>query len=342
MAAGLFADARAVRAFRLCAQHLDIRLPSGSEREAAWAGLQDTAPRSALLELHARMAGVGPSGWESPDLAQIWLRGAAYVVPRSDIGVFTIGAMPRDPEATRDLETVAERLVSALDGRPRRYGEIEAAGFSLRQVRMAGPTGRVAIRWDASATWVVPIERPAVDPEEARLELARRFLAWHGPAAPGSYARWAGVARVDAVATFHALDPELIPVHLDDQPRRLRRADAERFAAAEPLGGIRLLAMDDPYLYLDGPTLIGDRPRLDHLDPAALGHRLVNSLAGRVLVDGRLVGSWGRVEGRYTLAPWRALPARDRDRVAAEVESAAGPLGRPVDVRWLEAPPGSR
>jgi hypothetical protein len=339
MGSALLADARSVKAFRLRAQHLDNRLPAGSEREAARAGLQDTAPRSALLGLHARMAGVGPTGWDSRDLAQVWLRWAAYVVPRADVGVFTIGAMPRDPDAARELEVVAERLVAALDGRPRRYDEIEAAGFPIRQVRRAGPTGRVAIRWDASATGVVPSERPAVDPGEARRELARRFLAWHGPSSPDRFARWAGVSRADGAATFEALRSELVPVELDEEARWLLETDADRFAAAELPAGVRMLAMDDPYLYLDGPTLIGDRPRLDHLDPAALGRRLVNSLSGRLLVDGELVGSWGRVEGRFTLAPWWELPAPDRDRVVAEIESSTGPLGRPVDIRWLDAPP---
>jgi hypothetical protein len=60
--------------------------------------------------------------------------------------------------------------------------------------------------------------------------------------------------------------------------------------------------------------------------------RLVNSLGGRILVDGDLVGAWGRVQEKVTLFPWANVP---KDRITAEAESFAGPLGRPVKIRWL-------
>ena len=49
--------------FRRCAGALDTRLPGGPDslRHAAWAGLQDSMPRAALLSIHARVEGTGPS-----------------------------------------------------------------------------------------------------------------------------------------------------------------------------------------------------------------------------------------------------------------------------------------
>src|SRR4029077_8062640 len=46
-------------AFRRRAGSLDERLPPGkrSLRRAAWAGLQDSMPRAALLSIHARVEG---------------------------------------------------------------------------------------------------------------------------------------------------------------------------------------------------------------------------------------------------------------------------------------------
>jgi hypothetical protein len=44
-----------VVAFRLRANHLDQRLPAGSLADAAFAGLQDSVPRAALVALHARV-----------------------------------------------------------------------------------------------------------------------------------------------------------------------------------------------------------------------------------------------------------------------------------------------
>ena len=53
---------------------LDERLPPGptSLRRAAWAGLQDSMPRAAVLSIHARVHGTGPDTWEDPSLVQLW------------------------------------------------------------------------------------------------------------------------------------------------------------------------------------------------------------------------------------------------------------------------------
>jgi hypothetical protein len=54
---------RQVLAFRRQAGALGERLPAGRDslRRAAWAGLQDSMPRAALLSLHARVEGTCPS-----------------------------------------------------------------------------------------------------------------------------------------------------------------------------------------------------------------------------------------------------------------------------------------
>jgi hypothetical protein len=53
---------------------LDERLPRGrrSLRRAAWAGLQDSMPRAALLSIHARVAETQPTTWEDASLVQLW------------------------------------------------------------------------------------------------------------------------------------------------------------------------------------------------------------------------------------------------------------------------------
>src|SRR3954464_15204689 len=86
-----------ILAFRRHVGALDERLPSGPEalRRAAWAGLQDSMPRAALLSIHARVAGTQPSSWEDPSLVQVWgPRFSAYVVARQDMALFTLGRMP--------------------------------------------------------------------------------------------------------------------------------------------------------------------------------------------------------------------------------------------------------
>jgi len=147
------------------------------------------------------------------------------------------------------------------------------------------------------------------------------------------------VDEVDGAATFRALGDELAEIKLPGEPRWVLARDLDRFHDARLPFATRMLAPDDSYLELDRTTILGDHPRLAHLDVVELGSRLLNSLAGRILVDGELVGSWGRAGGLFTLAPWRELSPRDRARVETEVDSSAGPLGRPVTIRWLAAPP---
>src|SRR5262245_63498588 len=74
MTIGLELTRSQILTFRRCAASLDERLPrgQGALRRAAWAGLQDSMPRAALLSIHARMAGTEPESWEDPSLIQVW------------------------------------------------------------------------------------------------------------------------------------------------------------------------------------------------------------------------------------------------------------------------------
>src|SRR5215471_15260272 len=83
--------------FRRRVAALDVRLPRGSRglRHAAWAGLQDSMPRAALLSIHARMVDTKTGSWEDPSLVQIWgPRFSTYVVAKRDLAVFTLGRLP--------------------------------------------------------------------------------------------------------------------------------------------------------------------------------------------------------------------------------------------------------
>src|SRR2546423_4744605 len=93
---------RQILAFRRRMGALDERLPRGhhSLRRAAWAGLQDSMPRAALLSIHARVEGTGPSTWEASSLVQVWgPRNSAYVIPAPDLAVFSLGRLPDELDA---------------------------------------------------------------------------------------------------------------------------------------------------------------------------------------------------------------------------------------------------
>ncbi|MDQ1397722.1 MAG: hypothetical protein QOG64_2981, partial [Acidimicrobiaceae bacterium] len=243
---------------RLVVTHAVARLPSGRYHDATLGGLQDSSPRAALLALHARMEGVGPDAWEDPSLAQIWLRGADYLVPRRDLGVFTLGTLPRDERLVQALEGLADAVLATLDGDradSRLVGERLAGLPNPTMVRAASATGRVHIRWDTRRTEIIAADRPALDPGEARVELARRFLHWHGPANSNHFARWAGISRVDADRTWDSLSLEIVPVAVETRPRWMLAADLDALLAIEPPAGPRLLPPGDPCLFMpDGPA----------------------------------------------------------------------------------------
>src|SRR6478752_9342141 len=155
---GLKLTRRQILAFRRRVGALDARLPNTVEslRRAAWAGLQDSMPRAAVLSLHARVQKVEPSTWEHPSLAQLWgPRYSTYVVPKRDFALFSLGRLPDDAKGRARAERTAERLHAHLDGR--RMTDREAAvalgiGYSLRY---AATTGTVAIRWEGARAPVV-------------------------------------------------------------------------------------------------------------------------------------------------------------------------------------------
>lgn len=320
--------------FRVAQSHLKTRLPARSFRDAAWGALQDSSPRAALISLHARMEGAAPDSWEDPSLWQIWLRMSDYVVPREDFGVFTLGALPRDPQTARALIETGDAVAEILGGRTLPARELGAAlgrrpGMNERTrlhgwwvVREACVSGRYRIRWDARSVTVTAAPVPDIDPEDARRELVRRFLHWHGPATPRQFATWAHVPLVDALETWRRLATELLPVTVDARTRHILARDEDALREEPRVGGARLVPLSDPAFALDRPLSEA---------PAGPGHHLT----GRILVDGQVAGAWGRREHRVSIWMWGRPATVVQERVLAEAETLAGPIGRPVEIDRL-------
>ena len=322
--------------YRARASGLGTKRPRGSLASAAWGGLQDTVPRSGVLSLHARVEGVEPDSWEDPSLVQIWFRGADYVVPRSDVGVFTLGTYPRDPERGAELERIADDIHRVTGGRTTRVAEVSRLLRLDRPLplRHSSITGRTHIRWDARDIWVIPVERPDVDVEDARLELARRFFHWLGPATKSDLARWTGVAPLDATATWQALEPELATVEVDGRTRFMLAGDIDALEHAEPIAAVRLLPMDDPYTKLDRDLLVPD-PALRILALPVPG-KSPGYIPGAVLVHGEIVGGWARQGRAVTIHPFPTFKPGARVREAIEEEALTLPIAgaSPPRVDW--------
>jgi hypothetical protein len=69
--------------------------------------------------------------------------------------------------------------------------------------------------------------------------------------------------------------------------------------------------------------------------PEGVPPRVVNSLGGRILLDGELVGAWARTHADVTLFAWTPLSRTATERVEAEASGFGPLLGKTARVRWL-------
>lgn len=292
-------------------------------------------PRAALLSIHARVDGTEPSTWEDRSLVQLWgPRYSAYIVAARDLAVFTLGRLPDDAGPRLIAEDLAARLSAHLDNRRMTYGE---AGTELgehpNRLRYAATTGTVVMRWDGARQpiiWTVP--RPEVDPRDARLELARRYLHVFGPTMPEAFAEWAGIAPRQAGAAFDALRRSLTPVRTPVGDAWILSLDEPTFRSApRSVASARLLPSGDAFFLLQGADrelLVPDGDRRRALWTPRVW-------PGALLVGGEIAGTWRRAERTVTIQTWRRLPRASREAVVAEAESLPLPgiRGRIV-VRW--------
>lgn len=327
-----------ILAFRRRAAALDERLLRGQRalRRAAWAGLQDSMPRAALLSIHARMAGTEPASWEDPSLVQVWgPRFSAYVVAKRDLAVFTVGRLPDEEGPLKRAQDIAARLGAALAGTRMTQGAAARAMGEKdgNRLRYAAPTGTVLIRWDGSRQpdiWNVPA--PEMDPHGARLELARRYLQVFGPATPEAFARWAGLRSPRGIAAFETLRKSLTPVRSPIGEAWILSQDEPLFRVAPgPAAPARLLPSGDTWFLLQG----ADRELLVPNERQRRALWTSRVWPGALLVEGETVGTWRRAEHVLTIQPWRRLSRAQHEAVEAEAGSLPLPgIDRPMDIRW--------
>jgi hypothetical protein len=293
-------------------------------------------PRAALLSIHARVEGTRPTAWEDPSLAQVWgPRFHVYVVPARDLAVFTLGRLPETGKTRQTAEDPATRLHALLRGARMRYDDAgQALGVHGNTLRYAALTGTLAIRWEGArrpTVWTLP--QPEIDPMEATLELARRYLHVFGPGTPEGFAKWAGIGARTAAGVVDDLDSTLIRVRTPTGDAWILARDEptvrERPGPAAPC---RLLPSGDAYTLgvtsEDRALLVPDTGQRRELWTPRVW-------PGAVLVAGKVVGTWRRTQGTVTIRTWQRLSRAAREAVVAETESLPLPeLAGPIVARW--------
>jgi hypothetical protein len=329
-----------ILAFRRTVQALDERLPHdpSSLQRAAWAGLQDSMPRAALLSIHARVKGTTSTTWEAPSLVQLWgPRYSAFVVDARDAPVFTLGRLLDAGSTRRVAETLADRLTQLLgDTRMTQGVAARALDEPPNRLRYATLTGRVRMRWDGAkqpTIWMAP--PPDIGPGEARLELARRYLHVFGPGTPEAFTAWAGISPRSGIATFDELGASLTPVRTPIGDGWILASDVPLFRRPPgPAAPARLLPSGDAYFLFQRPE---ERALL--VESAAHRGRLWTSRVwpGALLVNGAIVGTWRRADSAVSIETWRRLSRAERHAVEAEVASLPlpGMGGDMAAAHWL-------
>jgi len=255
-------------------------------------------------------------------------------VASKDLPVFSLGRLPENARGRARAENTASRLHAFLNGRRMPFGQAgHGMGVPPNSLRYAAPTGRILLRWEGAqqpVVWTGPA--PGMHPQQARLELARRYLHVFGPATAASFADWAGIRPADARSAFEALGRGLIPVRTSVGDAWILADDEAAFRAQpRPVALARLLPSGDAYYLLWGADRELLVPNAKHR--SALWTPRV--WPGALLVNGEIVGAWRRSAGEISIQVWSRISSSERESVESEAVSLPLPgLNGPIAIRW--------
>ncbi len=233
---------------------------------------------------------------------------------------------------------------------PRLLARMAAEGLLVR-ARTRGSWKSTQFEWALLEDWLPGVDLQAPDPEQARMEAARLYLAAYGPAAAADFRWWSGLRAEEAGRTLQALAPETARLEI-------RSLTGEYLLLQEDLEA--LLSTPEQAPWADGPRvsllpvwdayLMAYRQRERYLEPAwydRVYDRSGNS-APAILLDGQVAGVWDLEEERQGLTlkaaffespppgAWGAL-RQAAEALGAAVLGAQADPARPLQV--LRCPP---
>jgi Winged helix DNA-binding domain len=317
-------DADRILAFRLARSGLAGR-DGRSLADAAACPASDFSRDAALLALAARTDEVTREAYDAAvdagDLVVAHIvRGAIHVLAPGDLALYGRALIARDDAELADqLGQQMKRLAAehgfaptaALDEVAAATKDALARGARLDKndlhqalrERVSGElmpwckgcgshhvapmlwryaTVKAGVRLDAERRYTMG--KPGRAPKAT--EAVRRFLRFYGPAGPGDFAEWAGVAKAHGRRLWDEAADDLAEVRAGKAKAWALHEDVATLESPPAAQGIRLLPPGDPYL---------QKPNRPLLAPdEALRKRLFRPVAspGAVLKDGRLVGLW--------------------------------------------------
>jgi len=298
--------------------------------------IQAQDPRGARLAIRARTQGSGTTASDvdraltDGALLVSWLnRGTLHLVRREDWP--WLHALTTPPLRTGNLRRLAqegvppddaERAVRAVERALAKEGpltreqlreRVDAVGVrtarqalvhvlmaaTLRGLTVRGPMVGRRHAYVLARDWLGKEATERVDRDAALAELARRYLAGHGPAGDRDLARWAGLPLRDARAGLRAIAPQL-----SERGDGLVELAANGNRAPAPLPPPRLLGTFEPLLlgWTSREDVLGDNTRV------VTNNGIFHPIA---LVRGRAAGIWRLTDGELALDPFGRLAQRE-------------------------------
>ncbi|MEU8704072.1 winged helix DNA-binding domain-containing protein [Streptomyces sp. NPDC048565] len=197
----------------------------------------------------------------------------------------------------------------AVQGVASRVIRVLAADGRIRRDRPRGSWTSSQFRWTAAEPW------PVLDPSEARVEVARRWLRSYGPATEGDLKWWTGWGVRETRTSLAALGAE--EVLLDNGAvGRIAPGDLAADPAPEPWAAL-LPGLDPSAMgWADRGFHLPARHRADLFDRAG-------NIGPTVWWNGAIVGGWAqRADGEPV---WRLLSDVGRE-ASQRIEAEAGRL----------------
>jgi hypothetical protein len=358
-----------VHAFRLDRHHLNHRAPAGDLVKVtgaicgAQAQLMSAAELQVGVRVDCRATDVRDALWKDRTLVKTWLmRGTLHLIPAADLGLYTSAMRARwiktrnswlkffrlsEPELIEVIAAIGE----ALDGHPRTREELitrvgagrsehvlaglrSGWGGMLKPVARSGllcfgPSRGQSVTFVRPERWIAGWRQ--LDPDEALVEVARRYLRAYGPATKQDFTRWWGSWSGVGNAAWAGLAQELVPVSIEGTRADVLESDLEAVTRQPLAAPVQLLPAFDPYL-------MGHATR-HHLFEAAHASKVSRTagwISAVVLVDGQVAGTWTheivKETLRLTFAPFRRLSSK----TTAEVRRKAGLLAETLGLARAE------
>jgi hypothetical protein len=165
-----------------------------------------------------------------------------------------------------------------------------------------------------------------IDPADAQLELATRYLMAFGPATHRDFSKWSGLPTSVTKPLFDQLDRAIEPVTVEGERSFVLRSDVAELSAARPTSAPTLLPSFDTFLLAHAVK--------DHLVEPRFYKRVYRNqgwLSPVVIVNGRIVAVWFLEEHAKSFVvdvqSFSPLDAKVRRGIAQEADALGTFLG---------------